>query len=111
MWETAERAGIITANLMWYVSSRSPTPWLDAEQITPKARSSQDADWGISDVFRTLEGKHTSSDPYTGVLTRALQDKVPLREKLDQILTWIDLPLEQRPQFIMGEFTVLVACT
>jgi hypothetical protein len=30
------------------------------------------------------------------------QDKVPLSEKLDQIVTWIDLPLEQRPQFISG---------
>ena len=30
------------------------------------------------------------------------QDKVPLQEKLDQILEWIDLPLEERPQLIMG---------
>lgn len=31
-----------------------------------------------------------------------IQDKVPLQEKLDQILEWIDLPIETRPQFIMG---------
>jgi hypothetical protein len=31
-----------------------------------------------------------------------LQDKVPLSEKLDQIMAWIDLPLETRPQFISG---------
>ena len=28
------------------------------------------------------------------------QDEVPLSEKLDQIMTWVDLPLEKRPQFI-----------
>ncbi|KAF9783811.1 alkaline-phosphatase-like protein [Thelephora terrestris] len=28
------------------------------------------------------------------------RDKVPLGEKLDQIMAWIDLPLEKRPQFI-----------
>ncbi|KAF8906136.1 Phosphodiest-domain-containing protein [Mucidula mucida] len=30
------------------------------------------------------------------------KDKVPLQEKLDQIMAWIDLPFEQRPQLIMG---------
>lgn len=30
----------------------------------------------------------------------ALQDEVPLSEKLDQIMAWVDLPLENRPQFI-----------
>ena len=29
-----------------------------------------------------------------------LQDEVPLSEKLDQIMAWVDLPLENRPQFI-----------
>ena len=32
------------------------------------------------------------------------RDKVPLKEKLDQLMEWIDLPLELRPQLIMGEF-------
>ena len=35
-----------------------------------------------------------------------LQDKVPLNEKLDQIMAWIDLPLEKRPQFISGSFFI-----
>ncbi|CDO76499.1 hypothetical protein BN946_scf184622.g7 [Trametes cinnabarina] len=65
MWETAERAGIITANLMW------PGP--------PKTRT------GTSPTYFI---------PW--------KDKVPLKEKLDQILAWIDLPLEKRPQFIMA---------
>ena len=30
------------------------------------------------------------------------QDKVPMQDKLDQILAWIDLPLEKRPQLITG---------
>ena len=33
---------------------------------------------------------------------RVRQDNVPLKEKLDQILAWIDMPLETRPQFITG---------
>lgn len=31
------------------------------------------------------------------------QNKVPLKVKLDQILHWIDLPFEKRPQLIMGK--------
>lgn len=38
------------------------------------------------------------------VITPLIQDRVPLGEKLDQILNWIDLPLEQRPQLILGGF-------
>ncbi|KXN88101.1 hypothetical protein AN958_07560 [Leucoagaricus sp. SymC.cos] len=30
------------------------------------------------------------------------RDRVPLDEKLDQIVQWIDLPLEERPQLILG---------
>ncbi|EJC97836.1 Phosphodiest-domain-containing protein [Fomitiporia mediterranea MF3/22] len=30
------------------------------------------------------------------------RDKVPLDEKLDQIMEWIDMPLEDRPQLIMA---------
>jgi hypothetical protein len=33
-----------------------------------------------------------------------VQDKVPLTEKLDQIAAWIDLPIEKRPQLILGLF-------
>ena len=33
---------------------------------------------------------------------RLYQDKVPLKKKLDQITAWIDLPIEERPQLIMG---------
>ncbi|KAH9933195.1 Phosphodiest-domain-containing protein [Epithele typhae] len=63
MWETAEKAGIITANLMW------PGP--------PK----------------TIRGvEPTYFVPW--------KDKVALEDKLDQILSWIDLPLERRPQLI-----------
>ncbi|KAI0632394.1 Phosphodiest-domain-containing protein [Trametes polyzona] len=65
MWETAERAGLITANLMW------PGP--------PETRT------GVSPTYFI---------PW--------RDKVPQQEKLDQILEWIDLPLEERPQLIMA---------
>jgi len=65
MWETAEKAGLITANLMW------PGP--------PKTST------GASSTYFV---------PW--------RDHVPLAEKLDQILTWIDLPLAMRPQLIMA---------
>ncbi|TFK40742.1 Phosphodiest-domain-containing protein [Crucibulum laeve] len=65
MWETAEKAGIITANLMW------PGP--------PKTMS------GASSTYFV---------PW--------KDKVPLKEKHDQIVQWIDLPFEERPQLIMA---------
>ena len=31
------------------------------------------------------------------------QDKVPLKWKHDKLMEWIDLPLQQRPQLIMGK--------
>ncbi|KZT67252.1 nucleotide pyrophosphatase [Daedalea quercina L-15889] len=65
MWETAQRAGIITANLMW------PGPPTTASGSSP-----------------------TYYVPW--------RDRVPLKEKLDQITTWIDLPIEERPQLIMA---------
>jgi hypothetical protein len=33
---------------------------------------------------------------------RNFKDHVPLSAKLDQILAWVDLPLEKRPQLLMG---------
>ncbi|KAJ7147177.1 alkaline-phosphatase-like protein [Mycena crocata] len=65
MWETAGKAGIITANLMW------PGP--------PKTTS------GASSTYFV---------PW--------EDKVPLQEKLDQLIKWIDLPFEERPQLLMA---------
>ncbi|TFK87336.1 Phosphodiest-domain-containing protein [Polyporus arcularius HHB13444] len=65
MWETAEKNGVRTANLMW------PGP--------PKTST------GASSTYFV---------PW--------KDKVPLQEKFDQILAWIDMPLEKRPQFIMA---------
>jgi hypothetical protein len=53
-----------------------------------------------------MESKdHRAFCPGARVLTLArlqIQNKVPLKEKLDQIIDWIDLPLEERPQLIMG---------
>ncbi|GJE99017.1 phosphodiesterase domain-containing protein [Phanerochaete sordida] len=65
MWETAENAGIVTANLMW------PGPPVTRRGVEP-----------------------TYFVPW--------KDHVPLKEKHDQIMEWIDLPLEKRPQLIMA---------
>lgn len=65
MWETANKAGMMTANLMW------PGP--------PKTMS------GATPTYFV---------PW--------KDKVPLKEKLDQLMEWIDYPLELRPQLIMA---------
>jgi len=65
MWETAKRAGLITANLMW------PGP----PETTSGASPTYFVPW---------------------------KDKVPLKEKHDQIMEWLDLPLEDRPQLIMA---------
>jgi predicted AlkP superfamily pyrophosphatase or phosphodiesterase len=65
MWETAEKVGIKTANLMW------PGP--------PKTSS------GASPTYFV---------PWA--------DKVPLKDKHDQLMAWIDLPFDERPQLLMG---------
>ncbi|KAG6377012.1 alkaline-phosphatase-like protein [Boletus reticuloceps] len=65
MWETAGRAGVVTANQMW------PGPPV------------------------TLSG----ASPAYFVPWR---DKVPLQEKLDQILEWVDIgDVEKRPELIL----------
>ncbi|TFK52494.1 Phosphodiest-domain-containing protein [Heliocybe sulcata] len=65
MWETAGKAGLITANLMWPGPPETRTGWSPTYFIP----------W---------------------------RDKVPLSEKHDQIMSWIDLPLDSRPQLIMA---------
>ncbi|KAH7927802.1 Phosphodiest-domain-containing protein [Leucogyrophana mollusca] len=65
MWETAERAGIKTANLMW------PGP----PHTTSGASSTYFVPW---------------------------RDHVPLSEKHDQLLAWIDMPFEERPQLLLA---------
>ncbi|OAX37433.1 Phosphodiest-domain-containing protein [Rhizopogon vinicolor AM-OR11-026] len=65
MWETAERAGIVTANLMW------PGPWSTSSGVN-------------STYFIPWENHY------------------PLEKKLSNLLEWIDLPLETRPQLILG---------
>ncbi|KAF8588935.1 Phosphodiest-domain-containing protein [Ramaria rubella] len=65
IWETASKAGLITANLMW------PGP--------PETS--------------------TGASPTYFVPWR---DKVPLKEKLAQLMHWIDLPLEERPQLLLA---------
>ncbi|KIK90554.1 hypothetical protein PAXRUDRAFT_831614 [Paxillus rubicundulus Ve08.2h10] len=65
MWETAERAGLITANLMW------PGPPTTLSGVSP-----------------------TYFVPW--------RDRVPLQEKLDQILEWIDIEdVDARPELIL----------
>jgi len=65
MWETAERAGIISANLMW-------------------------------------PGPPETSRGYTPTYFVPWKDKTPLTWKHDKLMSWIDLPLEKRPQLIMA---------
>jgi len=65
IWETASKAGLMTANLMW------PGP--------PKTSR------GISATYFV---------PW--------RDHVPLQEKHDKIMEWIDLPFERRPQLILA---------
>ena len=109
MWETAEKAGVRTANLMWYVM-------LDATLrfrfglTWGQARTAKDHKRCFFDVLRTLEGVcYSSYSMFLSHLGYAAQDHVPLKEKLDQILSWIDMPIETRPQFIMGSSGVILA--
>lgn len=65
VWETAEKAGVRSANLMW-VGPPKTTRDISSTYFVP---------W---------------------------KDKVPLDNKLDQILRWLDLPLVERPQLILA---------
>lgn len=65
MWETVERAGMKSANLMW------PGPPITQSGVSP-----------------------TYFVPW--------RNRFPLDKKLDQILDWIDINVEQRPQLIVG---------
>ncbi|THH26532.1 hypothetical protein EUX98_g7661 [Antrodiella citrinella] len=65
MWETAEKAGIRTANLMW-------------------------------------PGPPTTSTGASSTYFVPWQDKIPMKVKHDKIMQWIDMPMHERPQFIMA---------
>ena len=71
-----------------------------------QARTSEDHVGRFADLLRTMEGGcYFCLLAQPGVLCGAgllHQDKVPLKEKLDQIMRWVDLPLDNRPQLIMG---------
>jgi len=88
MWETAERAGVITANLMW------PGP--------PKTTSGASSTYFVPWKVCTLRVKLVDAP-----ILYESQDKVPLGQKLDQLMKWIDLPFDKRPQFLMGMFTTI----
>ncbi|KAH8081992.1 Phosphodiest-domain-containing protein [Cristinia sonorae] len=83
MWETAERAGIVTANLMW------PGP----PTTSTGASSTYFIPWKASSLISLLQ--------YSSLIAH-LQDKVSLKWKHDQIMSWIDMPIHERPQFIMA---------
>ena len=61
-----------------------------------------------TNLLRSVEGRQLLYLSHGQWLTLH-QNHVPLGEKLDQIMTWIDLPLEKRPQFISG-FQFFVSC-
>ncbi|KAM6494084.1 Phosphodiest domain containing protein [Amanita muscaria] len=88
VWETAEKAGIRSANLMWQVLlERLASPLFNAIILVrpgpPKT---------IRDISSTYFVPWKASET----------DKVPLDNKLDQILRWLDLPLVERPQLILA---------
>jgi hypothetical protein len=37
-----------------------------------------------------------------------MQDKIPLKVKHDQLMAWIDLPFDERPQLLMGAFRSVI---
>ncbi|KAI0076312.1 Phosphodiest-domain-containing protein [Panus rudis PR-1116 ss-1] len=83
MWETAERSGLTTANLMWYVRFGLWYHWFQPNtQLRP--------------------GPPVTSSGASPSYFIPWRDKVPLKEKHDQIMRWIDLPLQDRPQLIMA---------
>jgi len=53
MWETAERAGVVTANLMWYVTWKL---LMAVAYSVFQARSPQNDLRSILDIFCPLEG-------------------------------------------------------
>lgn len=104
MWETAERAGLTTANLMWYVWNVPRKQDNENLNFVLQARPTNYIHWRKAYLLRPMEGM--SIRPYDIFVTvkSVLQDKVSLKWKHDQIMSWIDLPLERRPQFIMGTY-------
>jgi hypothetical protein len=42
------------------------------------------------------------------LIVLGMQDKIPLKVKHDQLMAWIDLPFDERPQLMMGAFRSVV---
>jgi len=88
MWETAERAGIRTAHLMWSV-------WTDFTNGRILS---------LINIPLRRPGPPKTSSGASSTYFVPWADKVPLKEKHDQLMSWIDLPFNERPQLLMGEF-------
>jgi hypothetical protein len=92
MWETAERAGLITANLMWCVLYLNSSLALKLQELIP--------------VLLTVNrpGPPTTLSGVSPTYFVPWRDRVPLQEKLDQILEWIDIEdVDERPELILSE--------
>jgi type I phosphodiesterase/nucleotide pyrophosphatase len=99
MWETAGRAGLITANLMWSVSSRHFPLRCPTNIVRPGPPQTPS---GASPTYFVPWAVCTFIFGFQGFPNDSVQDKVSLDVKLSQILEWIDLPLSERPQLILG---------
>ena len=99
MWETAERAGLITANLMWSVS----TYFCFCDyQIGPSGQVLPKPYPGLRIHISCLGQCVTEFSTSERLSWKLGQNEVSLDTKLAQILEWIDLPLGERPQLILG---------
>ena len=102
MWETAGKAGMITANIMWYVwLSISTFSLVYQRRAFTQARPPDHQQWCQTHLFRFV-GCQSVYDPLRIRSLTLRQEDISLSEKLDRIMAWIDLPLGERPQFISG---------
>jgi hypothetical protein len=98
MWETAGKAGLITANLMW--SAFVALPFF---LLIPRVLLGRD----LLKLFPVLRLHIMSLTRYVrsflppDIFNDFVQEK-SLDLKLSKILEWIDLPLSERPQLILG---------
>ncbi|KAI0736319.1 Phosphodiest-domain-containing protein [Fomitopsis betulina] len=103
----AESHGIV-ANNFWDPSTGDvfdykgqstswPSHWWSGEPMWATAQRA-----GITTANLMWPGPPTTATGFSPSYFVPWKDKVPLKEKLDQIIAWIDLPIEERPQLIMA---------
>ena len=75
--------------------------WLGPRKTTGGVSPTYWLPWRVRIALVLLDGfpSRLTLSPFS---LPSIQNHVPMKEKHDQIMEWLDMPFEERPQLILG---------